>query len=127
VWISTDGDTLGVKKIKIISTGDKAPNIETIETEVITVKKGDLSKDGNVFIFKSDDEINASNEDNKMVFNTSGKKPLFFLDGKEITEKEMKDIDTEKIKSINVLKGKMAIDKYGAKAKDGVVEIKTKK
>ena len=120
VWISTDGDSLLVKKIKIISADDKVPNEDMLKAEVITIKKGDLSKDGNVFIFKSDDTINAYG-------NASGKKPIFFLNGKEITEKEMKAIDTEEIESINVLKGKMAIDKYGEKAKDGVVDITTKK
>ena len=38
----------------------------------------------------------------------------------------MENLDSEKIKSINVLKGESATKKYGKKAKDGVIEITTK-
>ncbi len=126
IWVTKGGDSTKVKTIKIISDNDKQNNIE-IDDEVITIKKGDHSKDGNVFIFKSDDKINASSDKHKMIYSTSGKKPLFLLNGKKISEKEMNDIKPEQIESINVLKGKTAIDKYGEKAKDGVIEITTKK
>lgn len=52
--------------------------------------------------------------------------PVFYIDGKEISKKEMMKISGADIKSINVLKDKSAIDKYGDKGKDGVVEITTK-
>ena len=40
--------------------------------------------------------------------------------------KEQIGIDSEDIESINVLKGKAALEKYGEKATNGVIEIKTK-
>ncbi len=55
-----------------------------------------------------------------------GTEPLYLLDGKEI-KKDKIEIDTENIKSINVIKGDAAIKKYGKKGKDGVIEIITKK
>ena len=48
---------------------------------------------------------------------------LYIVDGKEITEKEMKDISPDTIETINVWKGEKAIEKYGAKGGNGVVEI----
>ena len=45
----------------------------------------------------------------------------------EITAKEMESIDPNTIKAINVLKGEAAIEKYGEKGKNGVIEIKLKK
>jgi beta-lactamase regulating signal transducer with metallopeptidase domain len=54
-------------------------------------------------------------------------RPLYLVDGEEITEAEMGSIDTKMIESINVLKDKSAIDKYGPKGRNGVVEIKLKK
>ena len=51
---------------------------------------------------------------------------LIVADGKEISKDEMKSIPSSNIQSINVLKGKIAIKKYGAKGKDGVIEITTK-
>lgn len=52
---------------------------------------------------------------------------LYILDGKEITEVEMKNVSPDKIQSMNVLKGKGAELKYGEKGKNGVIEIISKK
>jgi TonB-dependent SusC/RagA subfamily outer membrane receptor len=52
---------------------------------------------------------------------------LFVVDGKVISEDEMKAISPDKIQSINVLKGPSAQAKYGDKGKNGVVEITSKK
>ena len=52
--------------------------------------------------------------------------PLFLLDDKEITEKQMKNIATDDIESINVLKDKSATELYGEKGKNGVVIIHLK-
>ena len=49
-----------------------------------------------------------------------------FIDGEQIDDVDLKDMDSDKIETIEVLKGKKAIEKYGEKAKDGVVIIKTK-
>ena len=56
----------------------------------------------------------------------SSEKPLYILEGVEISDEEMRKIDPNTIKSINVFKDKNAIEKYGDKGKNGVVVI-TKK
>jgi hypothetical protein len=55
-----------------------------------------------------------------------GKTPLIVLDG-VISDIDVNLIDPKTIESISVLKDQPAIDKYGEKARDGVIEIKTKK
>jgi hypothetical protein len=50
---------------------------------------------------------------------------LVLLDGKIITQEELKEVQPSQIKSINVLKGEAAITKYGEKGKDGVIEVTT--
>lgn len=55
------------------------------------------------------------------------KKPLIILDGREISQAEMQQVSPKTIESINVLKGESAAAKYGEKAKNGVVEITSKK
>lgn len=52
---------------------------------------------------------------------------VYMLDGKEISVEEMKAFSPTKIQSMNVLKGKMAEEKYGEKGKNGVIEIISKK
>jgi hypothetical protein len=62
----------------------------------------------------------------KVSINDSKNLPLYILDGKEITGAEMNNLDAKLIKEINVLKGESAINKYGEKARNGAIEIKTK-
>ncbi len=52
--------------------------------------------------------------------------PIIYKDGVEITMEEMGKIDPESIKSIEVTKDKMAIEKYGEKGKNGVLNIHMK-
>ena len=54
------------------------------------------------------------------------KNALLIVNGKEISNIEMKSIPSNNIQSINVLKGQSAEKKYGQKGKNGVIEITTK-
>ena len=58
---------------------------------------------------------------------TTIKQPLYILDGKEISAEEMKALDPNKIESVNVLKDKNAVKKYGKKGENGAVLITLKK
>lgn len=53
--------------------------------------------------------------------------PLLIVDGEEKNMDELKKIAPANIESVNVLKDKYAVDKYGNKGKNGVIEVKTKK
>src|SRR5947209_6119149 len=52
--------------------------------------------------------------------------PLWILNGKIINPPTDGAIDVKKIETVEVLKGKAAIDKYGPRALNGVVIITTK-
>ena len=63
-----------------------------------------------------------------MMFISEGdEQPLMIVDGKEVEGGSLEDINPDDIETVNVYKGDKAIEKYGEKAKDGVVVIKTKK
>jgi hypothetical protein len=88
-------------------------------TNVIIVKDTDdeddievISEDGNGFFFIDTDDDNDQ---------------LYIIDGKEGSKEDVKSLSPNKIETINVYKGDKAVEKYGKKAKDGVIEIKTKK
>ena len=53
--------------------------------------------------------------------------PLIIIDGKESTQEAVKNIEKDNIESINILKVEQAIQEYGKKARDGAIEIVTKK
>ena len=52
--------------------------------------------------------------------------PLVVIDGKTVDFEKMKDVDPKTIESIDVHKDKSGIEKYGEKAKNGVIVITTK-
>jgi TonB family protein len=52
--------------------------------------------------------------------------PYIVVDGQPIDGAKLKDIDPKTIESMDILKDKAAIDKYGEKAKHGVIIINTK-
>lgn len=51
---------------------------------------------------------------------------LYIVNGKEISETDFRTIQPNDIESVTVLKDKKATEKYGAKGKDGVIEIQLK-
>ena len=59
--------------------------------------------------------------------NIAESKPLYLVDGKEVTEKIIVEIKPDDVESINVLKDLSATKKYGEKGKNGVIEIYLKK
>jgi serine protease Do len=80
-----------------------------------------MAQTGEVIITKKNPKENAP----AVIISKDGKKPLYILDGKIVDN--IKDISPNDIESVSVLKGAMAIKKYGEKAADGVVEITSKK
>jgi len=132
VWIHKDED--GKHKTKVISEehtihfnsdddeeheieittdsedGDKTKNVFIIKTDGNKIKKHKITKKGNLVFLSEDDG-----------------EPLYILDGKEIDKNEMEKIDSETIERMEVLKGSKATEKYGKKAKGGVILITTKK
>ena len=121
------------EKIIILESDDEGTGAQELHEKHIIMENHMGGKDRNVMIFKNaeeDDDIEILEGGGNAVFimdSDSGKKPLFFIDGKEVKEKKVKALNPSEITSVNVYKGEKAVKKYGKKAKDGVVEITTRK
>jgi len=104
--------------------------------------KEEVKEKGNTFTFESDNSIittkskpftlrvlksKEKGEDNIFISGDKNKKPLLIVDGKEVENKKLEDIDVDTIESVSILKGKAAEKLYGKKGKNGVVEITLKK
>ncbi|MGB5376577.1 M56 family metallopeptidase [Muriicola sp.] len=153
-WVKKGGDDKDGQRIivKIVNREDRDDDVKFIGKKIV-IKDGEeimelhegeepekhieviKSKGGNgknVFIMKdSDDEedIEVIEGDGEAFFYIDaekGEKPLYVIDGKVVNEKKMKALSPKDIASVNVWKGDKAVEKYGKKAKDGVVEITTK-
>lgn len=73
---------------------------------------------------ESDSSVKIENDKIKI---TSDVNPLFIVDGIEFDKEKEGELKPDDIKTINVLKGEKATDKYGEKGKNGVIEIILKK
>lgn len=141
VNIKVDSSTGDNKNLQLKKVADKSTvTIEGIEIENLSIEKikeaHERLKDG-----KTDSEyliaIGEKKEgDGKVVYayslkadvnNELPKDILYIIDGQESDAAAMKKLGPNSIKSINVLKGNSANNKYGDKGKNGVIEIITKK
>lgn len=138
IFISDDEDG-DHEVIEIIGNGDDdGKKIVIRDGKKMVIRK---DKDGNVlkeWIEKDGDNVWISGDDdskviilnkgkNKVFFSGDGDtKPLFILDGKEVSKDVIDALDSEKIEKMEVLKGESATKKYGDKGKDGVILITTK-
>jgi len=99
----------------------KSMNI--LKGENATEKYGEKGKNGVIEItLKTEEELKAEKEKK----DNSPKPDLILLDGKEIDKEDFSNLDHKKIKSMEVLKDKKAIKKFGKKAKNGVVIVTMK-
>lgn len=121
-WVvKKKNDTIANKEHNIIwiSESDNASEYNDIHPKKNTSK--------NTIIIKSDgNSLNHWYEVKKNDQNISSDKneePLYIVDGKEVSSESIKNILPNTIDSINVLKGNNAINKYGEKGKNGVIEI----
>lgn len=149
VIIRSGGDVKTIKKAGkgsaiFIKDGEKEGEVEIIEIEegehegheVIIRKKMD-SKMVEEWTEKDKGKLWLGDEDDvRVIIKNEGKEKiriagdsddaLILLDGKKVGKSAIEALDADKIESIEVIKGGKAIDKYGKKAKNGVIVIKTK-
>ena len=141
--IHKDGKSKNIELKVITEKGDeenvwihKKDRDNNIKVEVIELKEGEheikIIQEGNKHEIEENiefeiNEDNASENVNFVFISSENEKPLYIIDGKETSSKEMKEIKPDSIEKMEVLKGKSATDKYGDKGKDGVILITTKK
>src|SRR5690606_4579850 len=110
---------LPIKPIKII-----------LDEENNTISIGNLSDTDKKVLtgFPSQEKANEyknSKKLNNLLPSDELNNALLILNGTEVKQDAIKDLNADDVKNINVLKGEKAKEKYGDKAKNGVVEIST--
>ncbi|GGK46432.1 MULTISPECIES: M56 family metallopeptidase [Flavobacteriaceae] len=114
----------GKNGLILITTKENKKSVNLLNSD----KEIDASE--NVYIIKSDEKGKKDKiikSQNFIKFSSTEEQPLYILNEKEITSKEMEGIDPNTIKAINVLKDEAAVEKYGDKGKNGVIIITLKK
>lgn len=99
---------------------------KTVEIDAENIERIDVLKGESGFKLYGDKGKNGVVLINtKTKYNSGESEPVIFVNGKE-TGQKVYDIDPETIKSVNILKGEEAIEKFGEKGKNGVIEITLK-
>ena len=118
---------------QMIGSGKKIDLGKQGEREILFI--GKYNKPKNVF-HQTDSIFHASatwishnNSNIKFIIAKNEEtKPLIVVDGKISSNSEaLKEINPNEIESVNILRGEVAIKKYGKEAQRGVIEIITKK
>ena len=138
--VIVDGEQLSDEEVKELHIGSNSSlhvidEGSDLENKHVTIRKVEKKGKGNhvMVIRDSDDdediEVISGDDDSSFFFiDNDGKgEPLYYVDGKKAKSEDIKKIDPKDIDHMNVLKGDKAIEKYGKKAKNGVIEITTKK
>jgi len=115
--------TPGVQNGKLVRVAYSVPIAFTLEDQSKPKPTADVTIDENQPRLTTPIVL-RSDTGNSTVLVTGNAKPLYILDGKEITS--LMTINPSDIESIVVLKDKSAIALYGSKGANGVVVIKTK-
>ncbi len=132
VWAQEQGKESNIK-VEVIELKEGEREVKVIHeiNEDIEIEINEDSAYENVFVIKTDrDKKNKQKITKKenLIFVSSGsEEPITFVDGKEVSTEEMKNIEPDTIEKIEVLKGNSATDKYGEKGKNGVILITIKK
>jgi hypothetical protein len=128
---STVETSNSLKSVKITDKdiyidGVKVTNEKFSELDPNAIDKVEVNTfENSVKITTKTINISADNFNNKII---SIEKPIIILNGirTQTTFEDVNKLDPNLIQSINVLKGKKAIEKYGKDGENGVIEIITK-
>lgn len=136
IVITTKANQSGVQELKLSEptvTNVKIVSSKPISAENVLIKVNGTEIPNTTEIGKVNvDGSPATKGTIKFRSNVDGR-PLIVKDGKVLgrlhqheSDAPLKGIDPKTIKSLNIIKGKEAIDKYGKDAEDGVIEIESK-
>lgn len=102
-----------------------APPANKISVKVST---DSLQLTANLENYKEDKEPVVIGIKNNKITSLEGadENVLIYVDGKKSTRNDLSRLDPDNFESINVFKGKSAIERYGEEGKDGVIEFTTK-
>ena len=121
-----DGKEIEQAKAKDINP-QNIKSIDVLKGQSALEKYGDKGKNGVILITMKTNGEKMTPREEIFINHPDSTVKLIYVDGKLITEEELKKMDPKDIESMSVFKGDDAIKKYGEKGKNGVIEIALKK
>ena len=123
-----NGEDTRVKYVVPITFHLQGENAVTMKNDNDPKAYEGASKSAEVVVVGYGEKPSVTDKESRATIRSiSGKEPYIIVDGSPIDNAKLKEIDPKTIDHMEVLKDKSAIEKYGEKAKDGVILITTKK
>lgn len=113
------------KRVFVFKTKDADEAIRWVTQlgDSLELQEQDASKFSGNSVIISEDKKNI-----RLNIQSDNAQPIIIIDGKEMdTDFDMDSLDVDTIESVDVLKGQKALQKVGAKGKNGVIIIRLKK
>lgn len=113
------------KRVFVFKTKDADEAIRWVTQlgDSLELQEQDASKFSSNSVIISEDKKNI-----RLNIQSDNAQPIIIIDGKEMdTDFDMDSLDVDTIESVDVLKGQKALQKIGAKGKNGVIIIRLKK
>ena len=113
------------KRVFVFKTKDADEAIRWVTQlgDSLELQEQDASKFSGNSVIISEDKKNS-----RLNNQSDNAQPIIIIDGKEMdTDFDMDSLDVDTIESVDVLKGQKALQKVGAKGKNGVIIIRLKK
>lgn len=112
-----------IQPVRIVVDADKNISVLGVSGEQKTLTINQIKSSTTVSTNNNSEEKSSSSV---KIRNSNGKEPLYIVNGKTQSSKDIQQLDPNTIESMNVLKDETAIKKYGKKGKNGVIEITLK-
>ena len=120
--VSLEADE-SLQEVVIVGYGSSSRKVNT-SYEVSDILKGTVS---GLNISSANGSPGSSSSVNiRGISSLRTNSPLFVIDGQVVKKNEIRNIDPDLIREVNVLKGSSATSLYGSKARDGVIIITLK-
>lgn len=116
-----DGEEFSQEQVQAMNLDDIGAMRE-FSDEAAIEKYGEKGKNGVIELITK----KAQDSGSVKYIPDNGTNPIFFIDGQKSSKEIVTATNPNDIATINVIKGGAAILKYGAKGKNGVVEVLTK-
>ena len=113
------------KRVFVFKTKDADEAIRWVTQlgDSLELQEQDASKFSSNSVIISEDKKNI-----RLNIQSDNAQPIIIIDGKEMdTDFDMDSLDVDTIESVDVFKGQKALQKLGAKGKNGVIIIRLKK
>ena len=113
------------KRVFVFKTKDADEAIRWVTQlgDSLELQEQDASKFSSNSVIISEDKKNI-----RLNIQSDNAQPIIIIDGKEMAaDFDMDSLDVDTIESVDVLKGQKALQKIGAKGKNGVIIIRLKK